>query len=169
MTEERTAADTSISAVCDGIGRLLEVSPASVRRVRLNANGVEAELDWSADAAPAPAAAGAAVATGPASDGGPARTPGGAGPAAEAEPDRHLLLAPLVGTYYHAPEPGAAPFVAEGDTVQAGQQVGVMEVMKMMVPIEADQAGTVIGHLVPDGEPAEFGRPLLALAPHDDR
>ncbi|WP_218026773.1 acetyl-CoA carboxylase biotin carboxyl carrier protein [Nocardia inohanensis] len=73
------------------------------------------------------------------------------------------LCAPMVGVFYHAPEPGADPFVAVGDTVTRGQQVGITEAMKLMVPVEADRAGIVAEILVSDATAVEFGQPLLLL------
>ncbi|GAA2208730.1 hypothetical protein GCM10009850_041880 [Nonomuraea monospora] len=83
---------------------------------------------------------------------------------AEGEELRHVC-APMVGTFYWAPEPGAAPFVAVGDTVEKGQQVGIVEAMKLMNPIEADVSGEVVEILVPDGTPVEYGQKLIAVAP----
>lgn len=91
-----------------------------------------------------------------------------AGPAApHPAPDEALryLCAPTVGTFYYAPEPGAAPFVAVGDVVRPGQPIGILEVMKMMSTVEADAAGRVVEFLVPDGHPVEFQQRLLALEP----
>jgi len=75
------------------------------------------------------------------------------------------VIAPTVGVFYRAPSPGAAPFVEEGDTVAAGTQVGIVEAMKLMVPVEADRAGRVSKVLKSDGDPVEYGEPLIRLAP----
>jgi acetyl-CoA carboxylase biotin carboxyl carrier protein len=69
-----------------------------------------------------------------------------------------------VGVFYRAAEPGAAPFVAEGDAVTVGQQIGIVEAMKLMIPLESDRAGTVVEILVGDGEAVEHGQPVLRLA-----
>ncbi|GAA1971243.1 acetyl-CoA carboxylase biotin carboxyl carrier protein [Amycolatopsis minnesotensis] len=82
-----------------------------------------------------------------------------------AAPVKHHIGAPTVGVFYRAPAPGAEPFVAVGDTVKAGQQVGVLEVMKLMVPVEAGQGGTIVAVLRTDGEQVEFDEPLFELAP----
>lgn len=76
-----------------------------------------------------------------------------------------LLTAPAVGVFYRAPEPGAAPFVAVGDEVEPGQQVGILEAMKLMNPIEAEQPGRVVAILVDDQAAVEYGQPLMRLAP----
>jgi acetyl-CoA carboxylase biotin carboxyl carrier protein len=69
-----------------------------------------------------------------------------------------------VGVFYRAAEPGAAPFVAEGDTVAVGQQIGIVEAMKLMIPLESDRAGTIAEILVGDGDAVEHGQPVLRLA-----
>ncbi|MEW1741258.1 biotin/lipoyl-containing protein [Nocardia beijingensis] len=73
------------------------------------------------------------------------------------------LTAETVGVFYRAPEPGAAPFVAEGDPVRAGQQVGIVEAMKLMIPVTATREGRVAEFLVENGEAVEHGAPLLVL------
>ncbi|MDQ3403035.1 MAG: acetyl-CoA carboxylase biotin carboxyl carrier protein subunit [Actinomycetota bacterium] len=78
-------------------------------------------------------------------------------------PAARTLSAPMVGVFYRAAEPGAAPFVGVGDAVVAGQQIGIIEAMKLMVPIVADQAGVIAVALKADGESVEFGEPLFAL------
>ncbi|HEX6345806.1 acetyl-CoA carboxylase biotin carboxyl carrier protein [Umezawaea sp.] len=81
------------------------------------------------------------------------------------EPGTHEVCAPVVGTFYAAPEPGAAPFVAVGDVVEAGQQVAIVEAMKLMNAVEATAPGRVVRVLVPDCRPVEYGQPLLLLEP----
>jgi acetyl-CoA carboxylase biotin carboxyl carrier protein len=85
-------------------------------------------------------------------------------PVTEADPEAHYLTSPAVGVFYLAPEPGAAPFLGEGDTVVAGQQVGIIEAMKLMIPVEADKAGRVVEVLKNNGEPVEYGERLFAFA-----
>jgi acetyl-CoA carboxylase biotin carboxyl carrier protein len=86
--------------------------------------------------------------------------------AAEPRQDTGVAIsAPTVGTFYRAPEPGGAPFVAEGDTVRVGQQIGIVEAMKLMIPVEADHAGRIVEFLVPDGTTVEHGQRLLVLQP----
>ncbi|XVQ06608.1 acetyl-CoA carboxylase biotin carboxyl carrier protein [Spirillospora sp. CA-255316] len=75
------------------------------------------------------------------------------------------IAASTVGVFYHAPEPGAPPFVAVGDDVSAGQQVGIIEAMKLMIPVTADRAGKVLDVLVADATPVEYGQALLAFLP----
>jgi acetyl-CoA carboxylase biotin carboxyl carrier protein len=75
----------------------------------------------------------------------------------------HLLTAPMVGTFYSAPSPKDAPFVAEGDMVEAGQTIGIIEAMKIMNEIEAEVAGRVKRILARDGQGVEYGQPLLVI------
>lgn len=77
----------------------------------------------------------------------------------------HRVRAPLVGTFYRSPQPGAAPFVEVGDVVEEGRQVAIIEAMKLMNPITVDRAGRVVEVLVRDGEPVEYDQPLLVLEP----
>lgn len=77
----------------------------------------------------------------------------------------HHVRSPIVGTFYQAPEPGSPPFVSVGDSVTEGQQVGIVEAMKLMNRIDADVAGKVVAILVPDGTPVEYDLPLIALEP----
>lgn len=77
----------------------------------------------------------------------------------------HTLTAPTVGVFYRAPEPGAAPFVDTGDLVGPGQQIGIIEAMKLMIPVEADRGGRIAEVLCADATAVEFGAPLFTLAP----
>jgi acetyl-CoA carboxylase biotin carboxyl carrier protein len=86
-------------------------------------------------------------------------------PEGRAEPEAVsvTVCAPMVGVFYRSPQPGAAPFVTEGDYITPGQQVAIIEAMKLMIPVEADRAGRITAVLVPDGESVEYGQPLFAL------
>jgi acetyl-CoA carboxylase biotin carboxyl carrier protein len=81
----------------------------------------------------------------------------------EADPPEILITAPMIGTYYAAATPGAQPFVAEGDEVYVGQTIGIIEAMKIMNEISADRAGVVEAILVGNGQPVEYGSPLMRL------
>jgi acetyl-CoA carboxylase biotin carboxyl carrier protein len=74
-----------------------------------------------------------------------------------------LITAPMIGTFYSAATPGAQPFVAEGDEVYVGQTIGIIEAMKIMNEIAADRAGVVEAILVGNGQPVEYGSPLMRL------
>jgi acetyl-CoA carboxylase biotin carboxyl carrier protein len=96
--------------------------------------------------------------------------PGVAGTTSEGEAPadvdkRHAILAPLVGTFYRAPEPGAKPFVEEGDVVDEGQTVAIVEAMKLMNHVNADRSGRVAEIVVSDGEWVEFEQVLVYLEP----
>lgn len=75
----------------------------------------------------------------------------------------NAVKSPMVGTFYRASSPSAAPFVEVGSQVKAGDVVCIVEAMKMMNQIEADHAGTVEAILVQDGEPVEFDQPLITI------
>jgi acetyl-CoA carboxylase biotin carboxyl carrier protein len=75
----------------------------------------------------------------------------------------HMVTAPMVGTFYSAPAPGAKAFVQIGDEVTAGQVLCTIEAMKMMNQIEADVAGKIRAVLVKNGDPVEFGQPLFII------
>lgn len=93
---------------------------------------------------------------------------GGAAPApvpapAAAVPAGHQVKAPMVGTFYRAPNPGATPFVEVGQTVKEGDPLCIIEAMKLLNEIEADKAGVVKEILVENGEPVEYGQPLFVI------
>jgi acetyl-CoA carboxylase biotin carboxyl carrier protein len=76
-----------------------------------------------------------------------------------------ILRAPMAGTFYRAPTPGAAPFVAEGDRIADGQTLALLEAMKMLSPLEADGAATVRRIHVENGAVVARGDPLFTLEP----
>jgi len=85
--------------------------------------------------------------------------------AASLDPAKHpgLVTSPMVGTAYIGPEPGARPFVEVGSKVQAGETLLIIEAMKTMNQIPAPRGGTVIQILIEDGQPVEFGEPLMII------
>jgi acetyl-CoA carboxylase biotin carboxyl carrier protein len=85
-------------------------------------------------------------------------------PAPAEEPEGHLVKSPMVGTFYRAASPGAKPFVDVGDSVQAGDTLCIIEAMKLMNEIESDKSGVVKQILVENGQPVEFGQPLVVIA-----
>ena len=99
-------------------------------------------------AAPAPAAA-------------PAAAP--EAPAARPRPNEHVVTAPMVGTFYASPSPGAKPFVEIGAEVKVGQTLCIIEAMKMMNQIESDKAGRITSIMAQNGDPVEFGQPLFVV------
>ena len=119
------------------------------RRIRIRRN------------APAPtvvAAAAPAIVTAPAVGAVPA-------PPADEEAGLVTVNSPIVGTYYESPAPGAPEFVKAGDMVEPGQVLCIIEAMKLMNEIEAEVAGTLVRKLVTNGQPVEFGQPLLLVRP----
>ena len=84
-------------------------------------------------------------------------------PAATARAAGDVVKSPMVGTVYMQPQPDAPPFVKVGDTVTAGQTLMIIEAMKTMNPIPAPKAGKVAEILVNDGDPVEFGEPLVVI------
>ena len=97
----------------------------------------------------------------------PAALPAAAAAAAPAAADlsKHpgAVTSPMVGTAYWAPEPGAKPFIEVGSKVSAGQTLLIIEAMKTMNQIPSPRAGTVTQILIEDGQPVEFGEPLVII------
>jgi acetyl-CoA carboxylase biotin carboxyl carrier protein len=133
----------------------LEGSTVSRLAVEAGAYKIEIERSLPPVAAPAPGAALPADAV-TSSDGLPV-----------AEDDRLAVTAPLVGKFYRASKPGAPAFVEVGDVVEAGQTVCIVEAMKMMNEVAAEEPGRVVDIAVENGEYVEFGQPLIHLEPLD--
>ncbi|MCX7556392.1 acetyl-CoA carboxylase biotin carboxyl carrier protein [Xanthomonadaceae bacterium JHOS43] len=79
-------------------------------------------------------------------------------------PSGHTQRSPMVGTFYTASSPDAAPFVSIGQTVKVGDTLAIIEAMKMFNPIEAEIAGTVTAILATNGQPIEFDEPLFVIS-----
>ncbi|QOV95401.1 acetyl-CoA carboxylase biotin carboxyl carrier protein [Novosphingobium sp. ES2-1] len=122
------------------------------RKIRVARQLTAAPVAQVAVAAPAPVAAPAAAAA-------PA-----APAAAPAEDHANAVKSPMVGTCYLAAEPGAANFVAVGQSVKAGETLLIIEAMKVMNPITAPAAGVVKAILVENAQPVEFDQPLVVIA-----
>lgn len=145
-----------LADLCRSAAQLAQGSHGPLSRLRVSCGEISVELEWARDAqSPAVVAAGPSAAAEP--------RPATATAAADTGPELMTVKAPIVGTFYHAPEPGADPFVKVGDLVEAAQTVGIVEAMKLMNPIEAGQAGRVVEILVPDSTAVEFAQPLIAL------
>ena len=86
-------------------------------------------------------------------------------PAAPADDGALRIEAPMVGTFYRAPQPGAPPFVEEGDAVAPGQTLCILEAMKLMNEVKAEIEGIVRAIHVQNGQPVEFGQALFDLEP----
>ncbi len=83
----------------------------------------------------------------------------------EEESDLIFVTSPIVGTFYRAPNPNAEAFVQIGDKVRSGQTMCIVEAMKLMNEIQAEQSGEVVKVLVENGQGVEFGQKLFGLKP----
>lgn len=84
-------------------------------------------------------------------------------PATPDKIDGHVVTSPMVGTLYRAPSPDASPFIEVGKQVKRGDTLCIVEAMKMMNQIEADKDGVVTQILVENGQPVEYGQPLVVI------
>ena len=127
--------------------------------VRISRYGASPPVVQAAAPVAPPAPSGAV----PAADGAPA--PAATTPAAEerSSPSGSLIDAPMVGTMYRAPSPGAPPFVEVGSRVAAGDVVCIIEAMKILNQIESEVGGVVREILVENGQPVEFGQTLMIV------
>ncbi|MFI6987606.1 acetyl-CoA carboxylase biotin carboxyl carrier protein [Nonomuraea wenchangensis] len=148
----RLGAEGAMEILCRSLSGVIGLAPFPPARASARFGCASIEVEWaSPEPAPAAPAAGAAAAV-----------------EEEEEPEAeepHEVRAPLVGTFYRAQEPGAKPFVEVGDAVVAGQQVGIVEAMKLMNPVVAEVSGWVTDVVAGDGERVEFGQPLVFLRP----
>ncbi len=145
----------------DEVLALARSLPGELRKLTVRNGDRAIEVEWAPEAPPA----GSPVPAPPAQG-----TPGGRDvqPAAPPEPAPEVaatVRSPLVGTFYAAPSPGADPFVRVGDEIEPGQTVGIVEAMKLMNPIVADEAGVVAEVLVGDTESVEYDQVLMRLRP----
>ena len=89
--------------------------------------------------------------------------PAPAAAAAPAEITGHFVKSPMVGTFYRSPSPGAKAFVEVGDTVKSGDTICIIEAMKLLNEIECDKDGVIKAILVDNGQPVEYGEPLVII------
>jgi acetyl-CoA carboxylase biotin carboxyl carrier protein len=178
MTQEGKSPDQGLIeqtwAEARDLVRRLEGS--SVQRFAVKAGEYEIEIERGGVA---PAVGGDATAAVPEISGHVAPGAGGLGVAPEARgasgafslgemaeaDNRTPVLAPLVGTFYTAAQPGAKPFVEVGDVVEAGQTVCIVEAMKLMNEVSASESGKVAEIVVSNGDPVEFEQVLMYLEP----
>lgn len=123
-----------LSRVPKGMVSTMAMAPAPMQPARIEASA----------AAPSPSA----------------EAPAGAG---KSVPDGHVVKAPMVGTFYASANPDSPAFVKIGQSVKAGETLGIIEAMKMFNQIEADVAGTVRAILVSNGQPVEFDEPMFVI------
>jgi acetyl-CoA carboxylase biotin carboxyl carrier protein len=140
--------------------------PDQLQRVALRAGDVSVEVEWRAPAAPVPVPVATPVPAAPPAPAVAAQQPAAA-PAAEPAGNRSMVTAPLVGAFYRAAEPGAAPFVEVGDTVEPGQTLAIIEAMKLLNEIKAEVRARVVAVHVENGEMVEYGQHLIELEPVD--
>ncbi len=95
----------------------------------------------------------------------PAATTSAAKEEKKQEEEIHFVTAPMVGTFYRRPDPSSPPYVKEGDHVEKGQVLCIIEAMKVMNEVESDVSGTIKAILVEDAQPVEFGQKLFAIIP----
>ena len=129
-----------------GIGEL-EIQEGE-ERVRITRAGAPAVHHMTSHSVSAPAAAPSAPA---------------AAPEVPEQPAGHLVKSPMVGTFYRAATPGGKAFVDVGDAVTQGDALCIIEAMELMNEIECDKSGIVKAILVENGQPVEFGQPLVVI------
>ncbi len=157
-----TPASAEERTLRDDVVQLARTLPGDLRRLSVRRGDDVIEVEWApderagGDRAGASSTARAAVGVAPAAD-----------PPAETDlpADVTAVPAPLVGTFYVAASPDADPFVQVGDTVEPGQTLGIVEAMKLMNPIVAEEAGVITEILVGDAESVEYGQVLMYLRP----
>jgi len=110
-----------------------------------------------------PASGDAAVHHAPAPASGKVDLAAAAAAVPEPEEDLHIVKSPIVGTFYESPSPGSPPFVKDGDRVEVGQVLCIVEAMKLMNEIECDVAGVLVKRLVDNGQPIEYGHELFSV------
>lgn len=152
-TTESDAGDNGIERICAAAMRLVSVLAQPPVELKLRDGSVVLEMSWPVVSGPHGVPAAEAAMT----------------PDTQQDPAMvELVRAPLIGTFYRASEPGTQPFVSIGDMVEVGQQIGIVESMKLMNVIESEVSGRVVEILVTDATPVEFDQPLIALAPPED-
>lgn len=153
--------ESSLDLVRDNALKLLSAFTRPPSALRIRAGTVTLEAEWPVAPAP-PDTAGTATVIAPAGSTSAPLDSTGEDSGAEQNPP-HCVRAPAIGVFFRAPEPGAKPFVEVGDAVVAGQQVALVEVMKLMIPVHADVDGQVVEVLKGNGEAVEYDEPLFAL------
>jgi acetyl-CoA carboxylase biotin carboxyl carrier protein len=126
-------------------------------RISRNPGGLGAPIQYYAPPPQAPPPALAAPA--------PAAPAAAAPAAAKPVDNRFVVKAPMVGTFYRAPSPGAKAFVEVGQTVRSGQTLCIIEAMKMLNQIEADRSGVIAEILAENEKPVEFDQPMFIIDP----
>ena len=155
--------DAHLAALCAAVTRLLDGGMPAPTRLRVSLDGAAVELEW--HRGEPEWRGGEARLARPPIESAPRRAEAPSGEQSHNGEERSgfHICAPMIGTFYRAEQPGADPFVTVGDVVSPGQQVGVLEAMKLFTPVEADRAGRVVEVLVADGTAVEYGQRLIEL------
>ncbi len=160
MTSEKTDADVAFIRALAAILKESDLGEIEVEREYGEDDELKVRLSrQSTMVTAAPVAAMAAPAIAPVA----AQAAAAAAAPAEKTSSAGTISSPMVGTAYMAPEPGAAAFISVGDQVSEGQTIIIIEAMKTMNQIPAPHGGTVKSILVTDGDPVEFGMPLMII------
>ncbi|MEV5832081.1 biotin/lipoyl-containing protein [Nocardia sp. NPDC052112] len=138
-----------LDAIQTGALQLLAGFPQQPSALRVQVGEVTIEAEWQVSAASVETAGGAVEAAA----------------APDSPPLGAVLRAPSVGVFYRSPEPGADPFVQVGDRVTAGQQIAIVEAMKLMIPVTTQTSGVITEVLKEDSEPVQFDEPLFSYSP----
>ncbi|MEO3811832.1 biotin/lipoyl-containing protein [Sphaerisporangium sp. B11E5] len=151
MSEERWSEEFRLLRA--EVASLIKTIPGAVSTVALRVGDRAVEISWAphGTAATAPRVEPEL----------PQESP--AAPADVTDPSIRSVVAPLVGTFYVAPEPGADPFAPPGTRVEPGQTVGIVEAMKLMNQVPSEWPGEVVEVLVTDGQPVEYGQELVRV------
>jgi acetyl-CoA carboxylase biotin carboxyl carrier protein len=161
----RNTSAEHLRALCQEAVALVHSLPGPVRRIAVRTADHAVEVEWpTGDAVPVPM-----VTTRPSAAGsGPLPSVPEEAPATDDDVATHVVRAPLVGTFYRRLQPDAHPFVAEGEIVEVGQTVAIVEAMKLLNHIPTEVAGRVVEICASDGEPVEFEQPLMRILPLAD-
>jgi acetyl-CoA carboxylase biotin carboxyl carrier protein len=170
--DQITGAASTLDDLCRRAAELIRATAGPLKSVRVQAGDMSIEVEWPDTAVGtrngSPNAGANGLANGVQEFGTVAMAAGPA-PSAPAQDDGSFeLTAPLVGTFYRGPSPGSRPFVEVGDEVEQGQQVAIVEAMKLMNAVTAEQRGRVVKVLADDAIPVEYGQPLFLLARTDN-
>jgi acetyl-CoA carboxylase biotin carboxyl carrier protein len=153
----------------DDVQRLIKLLDSShFDELHLEAEGIKLTLRRNGAAATTPSVAAASASSAPLAPVAPSRAApaaASAAPIASSDPSLLEIRAPMLGTFYGAPKPGAAPFVTLGARIAADSAVGIIEVMKLMNSISAGIEGVLVEVLVRDGDLVEFDQVLMRVRP----
>jgi acetyl-CoA carboxylase biotin carboxyl carrier protein len=159
MTENQNPDGELIRSMWQEARELIKrLEGSTVQRLNIEAGGYKIEIERGQTVTVAAPAATAAAGSAP------AVAPAAAAEAAEQD-GRYKVVSPLVGTFYRSAQPGAKPFVEEGDMVDAGAVVGIVEAMKIMNQVKTERAGRVVEIAASDGDWVEFQQVLVYIEP----